>query len=113
MSTEDSSQRRTDQKIFEETLLRTLASGTVSDELAKELVAEISSIDALRNNPVKPFPKGVVVLDGIGVDVVLDRDGIRDLTRTLVESKRIDRLEIFPYGIIDPDIFIGRIEFGF
>lgn len=45
---------------FEASLLKTLALGNINDKVARQLVAEISSIEVLRQYPVRPFPKGIV-----------------------------------------------------
>ncbi len=113
MGTENSFQHPADQEHLEASLLRTLANGSVSDDLARELVSEISSIESLQVNPIRPFPKGVLTIDGIGVEVVLDKAGVRDLSQVLLDARHVDSIEIFPYGIIDPNIFIGRVGFRF
>ncbi|QOD02622.1 hypothetical protein [Pseudarthrobacter sp. BIM B-2242] len=100
-------------KNVEQSILRALATGGVSDELARGLLEDLSGLDVIRSYPIKPFPYGIINPDGIAVQIVLDRDGVRKLGESLIDIGRLDRFEYFPYGIIDPQIFVGRAEFRF
>lgn len=98
-------------KEFQQALLQVLSRGEISDEAAREFVVELSGLEVLRRYPVKPFPKGQFVRDGIGLQIVLDREGLRGLSSALFDIARLEKFEYFPYGIIDPQVFLGRVEF--
>lgn len=96
---------------FQQALLQVLSDGQISDEAAREFVAELSGLEVLLHYPVKPFPKGILVRDGISLQIVLDRKGLRGLSSALFDVGRLEKFEYFPYGIIDPQVFLGRVEF--
>lgn len=98
-------------KDFEGALLRYLSSGSISDDHARALVSELSGLDVLRSYPLRPFPKGIIGPDGLGLQLVLDREGLRKLSAALLDAPHLDKFEYFPYGIIDPQVFVSRIEF--
>lgn len=98
-------------KEFEQSLLKTLALGKIDDKVARQLVTEISSIEVLRQYPVRPFTKGIIAPDGITIRVMLDGDGLATLVKHLAGSKALDRFDFFPYGIINPEVFVGRLDF--
>jgi hypothetical protein len=98
-------------KEFQLALLEVLSRGQISDEAANAFVAEISELEILRSYPIKTFPKGIIWPDGIGIDIILDREGLRGLSRALFDSAHLAKFEYFPYGIINPEVFRGRVEF--
>lgn len=96
---------------FQQALLQVLSRGDISDDVAREFVAELSDLEVLRNYPIKPFPKGKFGPDGIGLQIILDREGLRGLSSALIDIARLEKFEYFPYGIIDPQVFLGHVEF--
>jgi hypothetical protein len=92
-------------------LLEVLSRGEISDEDAGALIAELSELEVLRSYPMKPFPKGIIVRDGISIQIILDREGLRGLSKALFDIDRLEKFEYFPYGIVDPQVFVGRAEF--
>jgi hypothetical protein len=100
-------------KTIEASILRTLSTGGVSDELARGLLEDLSGLEVITSYPLKPFPYGIINPDGIAIQIVLDRDGVRKLGESLLDLGRVDRFEYFPYGIINPQIFVARAELRF
>lgn len=42
---------------------------------------------------------------------MLDGDGMAALVKHLAGSKVLDRFDFFPYGIINPEVFVGQLDF--
>ncbi|MEA2149563.1 MAG: hypothetical protein QOD69_1393 [Solirubrobacteraceae bacterium] len=82
-------------------------SGLAEDHIA-EMVDVVSELgDASRR--LRAFPKGQFGPDGIEVHTVFELSGLESLMRLLSQNARIDSVEIFPRGIINPEVFSARI----
>lgn len=92
---------------IEETLMNTLKFSGLDRHHLSELLKVVTDLGV---KPVKAFPCGIPIPDGLGIDVSLDSKGLGTLVSRLSKIDRIDRLEIFPKGIPYPQIFDARIH---
>lgn len=89
-------------------VIQTLIRSGMDADHVNELVDVISHFDGVARR-VKAFPKGQFGPDGIFIHTVFDTDGLQTLMKTMAESPRIDSVEIFPRGIVNPEVFSARI----
>jgi len=89
-------------------MVTALGRSGLAEEHINEMIDVVSQLgeDTRR---FKAFPKGQFGPDGIEVHTVFERSGLESLLRLLTESGRIDSVEIFPRGILDPEVFSARI----
>lgn len=90
--------------------------GRIGRELGRsrmdaDQVAElVDAIDGLgRERPVRVFPKGIPYPDMIHWETVVQA-GELDVIKALLETGRLARLEVFPYGIVAPELLGIRAE---
>jgi hypothetical protein len=86
-----------------------LSSGHLREEQVSELV-DVAAGYSREGWPVKVFPKGTPVPDGLVLHTVFDRDGIEQIVRLLLEQARLDIVKVFPLGTPVPDRFVAEIE---
>jgi hypothetical protein len=91
-----------------EDVIKALVRSGMNERDVNELVDIVAKFGSIGRRP-KVFPKGQFAPDGIYLHTVLERDGLQELTKILGTSIRIDSVEVFPRGIINPDIFSARI----
>lgn len=96
------------ERSIQKALVRAVGSRNVSDDAVLSLAKDISSI--------RQKIRGINVCErGICIDYFIDAN---DWWSTLPElvtvgDGRVRRIEIFPWGIIEPDLFQVRIEHDF
>jgi hypothetical protein len=91
-----------------DSVISALSHSGMDDDLVKELVDIISQFEGVAHR-LKAFPKGQFNPDGVYLHTVLDPEGLQGIVKILLEVPRIDSIEIFPRGIINPEIFSARI----
>lgn len=95
-------------KPAESRLSQILHRGQIDDDQVAEMVDAIHAV-GIEKLPHRVFPKGIPYPDGVEVDVVLKPNQF-DVIRELLSIGRIEKLEVFPYGIINPELFRARVE---
>jgi hypothetical protein len=88
-------------------LINALTRGGLDPTQASELVDVIATLRGGRR--VRAFPKGQFGPDSVEIQTVFEPDELGSLLDTLRENPRIDSVEIFPRGIINPEVFSVRI----
>lgn len=89
-------------------LARVLRPSPTAKELQEDLADTVFNVcRELRR--VKVFPNGMPEIDHLVVHAHLERDEVQGLIDTLLKEPRIDKIELFPYGIIDAQSFGARI----
>jgi hypothetical protein len=91
-----------------EGLAKVLGRSGLEEDHVRELVDVVAQFEGAGQR-IKAFPKGQFAPDAVEIQAVFDRDGLQSLLKVLGESPRIDSVEIFPRGIINPEIFSARI----
>ena len=88
-------------------LIDALTRGGLGETQVRELVDVIAQLRGGRR--VRAFPKGQFGPDSVEIQTVFEPDELGSLLDVLRQSPRIDSVEIFPRGIIDPEVFSVRI----
>jgi hypothetical protein len=88
-------------------LINALTRGGLGETQVNELVDVIAQLRGGRR--VRAFPKGQFGPDSVEIRTVFEPDELGSLLDVLRESPRIDSVEIFPRGIINPEVFSVRI----
>ena len=88
-------------------LINALTHGGLGETQVNELVDVIAQLRGGRR--VRAFPKGQFGPDSVEIQTVFEPDELGSLLDVLRESPRIDSVEIFPRGIINPEVFSVRI----
>ena len=88
-------------------LIDALTRGGLGERQVSELVDVIAQLRGGRR--VRAFPKGQFGPDSVEIQTVFEPDELGSLLDVLRQSPRIDSVEIFPRGIIDPEVFSVRI----
>ena len=88
-------------------LIDALTRGGLGETQVSELVDVIAQLRGGRR--VRAFPKGQFGPDSVEIQTVFEPDELGSLLDVLRQSPRIDSVEIFPRGIIDPEVFSVRI----
>jgi hypothetical protein len=88
-------------------LINALTRGGLGETQVNELVDVIAQLRGGRR--VRAFPKGQFGPDSVEIQTVFEPDELGSLLDVLRESPRIDSVEIFPRGIINPEVFSVRI----
>ena len=88
-------------------LINALTRGGLGEDQVNELVDVIAQLRGGRR--VRAFPKGQFGPDSVEIQTVFEPDELGSLLDVLRESPRIDSVEIFPRGIINPEVFSVRI----
>ncbi len=97
-----------DVKLVSKALARAVASRKVENRAVNELAERISRASyQIRGVDICTY--------GICLDYFIDNKNWWEVIPELVEvgGGRVGRIEVFPYGIIDPDLFHVRIEQDF
>ncbi len=97
-------------KSIEQQIKSILAKSETDDEGVKEITSAIVGLQKSGFKIRRPFPTGIPVPDGIGIKVVCEKSNIKALMK-LMESPRFGGMEFFPFGIINPEVFSGSIQF--
>jgi len=80
-------------------------------ESAAMLGRQLAGLDIATIGKVRIFPKGIPVPEEWIVSVLPpSQSAAKKLIDTLVANPSQSRFEVFPYGIVDPEI--GRIDIG-
>jgi hypothetical protein len=88
-------------------LIDALTRGGLDGAQVGELVDVIAKFRGGRR--VRAFPKGQFGPDSVEIQTVFEPEELGSLLDVLRESPRIDSVEIFPRGIINPEVFSVRI----
>jgi hypothetical protein len=88
-------------------LVDALTRGGLDGTQVSELVDVIARLRGGRR--VRAFPKGQFGPDSVEIQTAFEPDELGSLLDALRESPRIDSVEIFPRGIINPEVFSVRI----
>ena len=91
-----------------EHVISTLVRSGMDADHVNELVDVISQFEGVARR-LKAFPKGQFGPDGVFIHTVFEPDGLQELVKLLSVNPRIDSIEIFPRGIVNPEIFSARI----
>lgn len=91
----------------EDTLMNALKFSGLDRNHLSELVSIVKNIGL---KPVKVFPYGIPVPDGVGIEVSLNAKGLGALVNRLDKIARIDKIDIFPKGIPYPQMFDAQIR---
>lgn len=84
-----------------------LSRSRMDSDQVRELV---DIVDALgRDRPVRVFPKGIPYPDLLHWETIVRLDEL-DVIKGLLETGRLEQLEIFPYGIVAPELLGIRAE---
>lgn len=82
--------------------------GQIDDDQVAELV-DVVHRTGLEKYPFRAFPKGIPYPDLLEIDLVLKPDQF-NIIEKLLGTGRIEKLEVFPYGIINPELMRARVE---
>ena len=89
-------------------VISTLVRSGMDADHVNELVDVMSQFEGVARRP-KVFPKGQFGPDGVFLHTVFEPDGLQELVKILSVNPRIDSIEIFPRGIVNPEVFSARI----
>jgi hypothetical protein len=89
-------------------IVKSLTRSGLDQKHVEELVDIVAGFGVITKRP-KYFPWGQFGPDGVEVQTVFEPDGLDALLK-LLTNPRIDSIEIFPRGIINPDAFSTRIR---
>jgi hypothetical protein len=81
----------------------------IDREHVKELTASVAKLREAGLRPVRVFPKGIPVPDGVWVHTLVKPDELERLASLLRDFELIDELRVFPKGIPRPDLFLAEI----
>jgi len=94
-------------------LLRVLRTGNFEKEYLNELVRAAVEFHREGLRPVKVFPLGIPVVDGVEIrGVVAAKSLVSLLGKVLIETSRTAGVSVFPYGIPNPEIFRVNVRLG-
>ena len=94
-------------------LLRVLRTGNFEKEYLNELVRAAVEFHREGLRPVKVFPLGIPVVDGVEIrGVVAAKRLVSLLGKVLIETSRTAGVSVFPYGIPNPEIFRVNVRLG-
>src|SRR5574341_2344421 len=96
--------RATNERVRNE-LVEVLKYSGLSKENMKELTRIAAIIQETGIRPIKVFPIGIPVPDGIQIRALLDKETLQSLNKILLDVPRVNGVEVFPRGIPKPDIF--------
>ena len=88
-------------------LINALTRGGLDETQVSEMVDVVARLQGGRR--LRAFPKGQFGPDSIEIQTVVEPNDLGSLVDILRESPRIDSVEIFPRGIINPEVFSVRI----
>jgi hypothetical protein len=91
-------------------VVRILQSGGIKGDSLKELAGAVAKLNQAGLRPVKVFPKGIPVPDGVGVHTFVTPETVGRFFELLREIPQIDEIRLFPKGIPFPDIL--QVEVG-
>jgi hypothetical protein len=74
----------------------------------RQLVKASYSLHAKVGGPVRIFPIGIPVVDGVGLEFVMPHQGLVRLVNQIKLEARVRNLEVFPLGIPWPEQFMAR-----
>jgi hypothetical protein len=86
-----------------------LRSAKMDDDRIGRLVDLVAGFRQ-RRLPVRVLTKGIPWPDLVEVQTVVGKDEVGAVT-DLLGSPQLDELEVFPLGIVDPEIFFARFTF--
>jgi hypothetical protein len=101
-----------DDDSLEKQLLEALRFGGLDKTNLADLVRIVVDFNAKGIRPGKVFPNGVPAADGLRVQATLNAAGLAALLNELQVNPRITGVVIFPYGIINPEVFQTQIDIG-
>ncbi|WP_217912919.1 hypothetical protein [Miltoncostaea marina] len=96
---------------LESHLVRTLQAGGLKGDALKQMSKAVAAMNAAGVRPMRVFPKGIVIPDGVRVQTIVGLEGAGRLVDLLRELPQIDEIRIFPKGIPFPDILEAEIGF--
>ena len=98
----------------EEALMRELRFGGFDKDQLKELVGIVAGIQKGGLRRMRVFPKGQPPKpNALSVSGVMEANEIsRFLGEILTKTPMLSKLEVFPYGILLPEIFRVRMDIG-
>ena len=97
---------------IEKHLLEALKFGGLDRANLAELVRVVVGFNAKGITPVRVFPNGIPVPDGLRVQATLDAEALAVLANELQVNAAIRGVVIFPYGIPSIDTFQTQIDIG-
>ena len=98
---------------IEEALMKELRFGGVDKDRLKELVDIVAGIQKAGLKRLKAFTKGTPVPDGLRVSGVVDGgDAARFFTEAFTRTALLGKVELFPYGIPWPEVYVVNIDLG-
>jgi len=97
---------------LEKQLFEALKFGGLDKANLAELVRAVVDLNAKGITPGKVFPRGTPVPDGVTVKTTLNAAGLTALLNELQVNTRMTGVVIFPYGIINPEVFQAEIGLG-
>lgn len=80
-----------------------LAKGGLDDAQVENLLDAVGGVRELQLE-LRPFPIGIPWPDGLGVEVLIPRDRF-DVLKDLLAVPGLQGIEIFPLGIVNPEVF--------
>lgn len=94
-------------------LVRVLRSGNLDKEYLNELVRAAVTFHKEGLRPIKVFPLGIPVVDGVEIHSVVTAKALAGLLqKILIDSSRTTGVSVFPYGIPNPEIFRVNVRLG-
>ena len=98
-------------KKIEQQIKTILSKGEIAQETVKEITTIIAELQKAGFKVGDTFPLGIPpYFDGVGLKVHFENNHLSTLGN-LCKSPRFKGMEIFPYGIVAPELFSGTIRF--
>jgi hypothetical protein len=91
-------------------IVRVLQTSGITGDQLNELAKSVAKLNEAGLRPVKVFPKGIPVPDGVGVQAILTMGATERFLELLRDVPEIDEIRLFPKGIPLPDIL--QVEIG-
>lgn len=93
-------------------LLRVLKFSGLHEDNLKDLVRGVVAIQAHGLDKLRVHPIGVPVFNGLSVECFVDRSKLEAIGNILQNTPRLTGLAVFPYGIINPELFRVNVTIG-
>lgn len=98
----------------EKQLLHLLRFSGIEDDNLRELVAIVVGLQNKGLTSIRVFPRGLPpVVDGLNVQATIGAGELGNiLTTVLTQTPRLSGVSIFPYGIVNPEVFQVSLALG-
>jgi len=95
---------------IETDLLTALKHGSFKKEHLNELVTSAAAFHDKGAKVVGAFPIGIPNPDSLQIETISDAAGLGHIVDILTKNPRIVGVEVFPKGILNPEIFLTTIK---